>query len=297
MFNRPIIVYIGISQGLWGYLRDLGFLIPSVLLKKKVIIHLRGSEFLDFYKRMNFIAKYITKYIFKRASKVVVLSDKLKFNFSELVRSENIVTIPNGVNFYEYDMSSGISFKKEFKIRNILFLSSLKKRKGIHIFLKALPDIFKKYNEINVVIAGGWKNIGDREQAMEIIRKNEMEDKIIFLGEIQGIEKIKTYQNSDLFVFPPVEPEGMPWVLLEAMSARLPVITTAQGAISDVVEDGVTGYLVDPIPEEISKKICYFVDNPLIARQMGENGRKRVEEKFSRERYLSLMEDLFSSNL
>jgi len=52
IFHKPKLIYLNISQGIWGYLRDLGFLLPAIILRRKVVLHLRGSEFGEFDLRM-----------------------------------------------------------------------------------------------------------------------------------------------------------------------------------------------------------------------------------------------------
>jgi glycosyltransferase involved in cell wall biosynthesis len=107
---------------------------------------------------------------------------------------------------------------------------------------------------------------------LNMIQQLELADACEFVGEIFGEEKIRAYLNSDLFVFPPLQPEGLPWVIIEAMSARLPVITTDQGAIAEVVEDGLTGLIIKPCVEELARQICYLLENPEMAKTMGERG-------------------------
>ena len=130
-----------------------------------------------------------------------------------------------------------------------------------------------------------------------MVEINQLNGHIRFTGEVAGIEKIKLYKDSHIFVFPPIEPEGMPWVLLEAMSARLPVITTNQGTIPEVVEDGKSGFIIEPTAENIANKICLLLENPSIAREMGENGRIRVEKYFNEEIYFKRMVEVFKNAL
>jgi starch synthase len=107
-------------------------------------------------------------------------------------------------------------------------------------------------------------------------------------------EAIQLYSNCSVFCCPSVyEPFGI--INLEAMACRAPVVASATGGILEVVVDGVTGYLVpfeqDPVtsfpvhPEKFSRdlaaKVSALLTDSAKARQFGEAGRKRVEEKFS----------------
>ena len=87
-------------------------------------------------------------------------------------------------------------------------------------------------------------------------------------------------------------PEGLPWVILEAMSAKLPVITTNQGAIPDVVVDGNTGYIVPPEEKAVADSVCHLIEEPVMAKRMGENGYKRVVDVFSEDKYLAKISEM-----
>jgi len=295
-FKNPEIVYFNISQGLWGYLRDLSFFIPSVVFCKKLIIHLRGSEFHKFYLNMSIILQNITRFLFKRVTFVIVLSENLKSCFKSLVKKNKVVAISNGINFKKFDQVKNISVKRDFSKR-ILYVSSLQYRKGIFNFLESIPMVLKKHPDIDVTIVGEWQNKKDKEKALDYIRLNKLEKIIHLTGELSGTSKIRQYKEHGIFVFPPIQPEGLPWVILEAMSARLPVVSTNQGAIQEVILDGKTGFIIKPLPKNIAEKISYLIENPEKAKIMGESGRHRVERHFSEDIYLRNIANTFKEAL
>lgn len=88
--------------------------------------------------------------------------------------------------------------------------------------------------------------------------------------------------------------ESLPNVLLEAMSARLPVVSTDVGGASEVVSDGTTGILVPPgRPDEYASAITRLIENPELRAAMGRAGRARVEDTFGMERMIRETEDLY----
>src|SRR2546430_8317618 len=128
LFQQPEIVYVGISQGIWGYLRDLMFILPALLLKKRLVLHLRGSEFRVFYEQMPRWLRRITRYVLARTAHIIVLGHSLKSIFDGLIPPERIAVIPNGIDSEEFtraDVSHVVSSG-----RRLLYLSSLRKRKG-----------------------------------------------------------------------------------------------------------------------------------------------------------------------
>ena len=271
---KPNVVYFNISQGIWGYLRDIGFLIPSILLKKRVVLHLRGSKFREFYSGMPPILKWITGALLVRVARIIVLERNLRNIFNGLVEPYRIEVIPNGIDYSQFHLYPNAHSTPRNGRLTILFLSSLRKGKGIFEFLQSIPYVLQKHPKARFTVAGEWREDTEKHKATTFISNNNLNEYVDFVGQVSGSKKVMLYLEHDIFVFPPIQPEGMPWVLLEAMSAALPVISTDQGAISEVVEDGKTGFMVEPKPEIIAEKICYLIENPAIAKRMGYNGRK-----------------------
>jgi glycosyltransferase involved in cell wall biosynthesis len=291
--KKPGLVYFAVSQGLWGYIRDLGFFIPAVIFRKKIIVHLRGSEFDRFYAGLPHLLRLVTRKFFEKVTHVIVLGEKLKAVFKDLVKTEKIVVVPNGINCEEFALFRDLTLTKTKPERGVLYLSSLRERKGIFNFIDAIPFVCEKHPNTGFTIAGAWRDERERERANQSLRLNNLFERVHFTGEVSGITKIRLYGEHDIFVFPPIAPEGMPWVILEAMSAGLPVISTNQGAIPELVEDGRTGFIIDPTPEKLAEKTCFLIEHPDIARRMGEAGRRRVETHFSEETYLKKLEGVF----
>ena len=295
VLRRPALVYLGISQGLWGYLRDLGFIIPALLLRRKVVVHLRGSEFGTFYAAMPGPCRWLTRSIFTRVSRVIVLGQNLKQVFKGLVNDDRLAVVPNGIDYQQF---GSVARAATANIQGrVLYLSSLMKRKGTLRVIEALPDIIARHPEARMTFTGQWWNEDDRYQAMKFIRTKGLTKYVTFTGELSGAEKIQLYKQHDIFVFTPIEPEGLPWVILEAMSAGMPVVTSDQGVISEVVQNDVTGYVIEPEPQKIAEKICFLLNNPQKAKTMGLKGRQRVELYFSETAYLKALERVFQEAL
>jgi glycosyltransferase involved in cell wall biosynthesis len=160
--------------------------------------------------------------------------------------------------------------------------------------LESLPEVINRYPDARVTIAGLWQNAAEKAEAIELVKRGKLETATHFVGEVTGTDKIKLFQQHDLFVFTPLLPEGLPWVILEAMSASLPVITSNQGAISEVVEQGVTGLIIPAKKESLVNAICRLLNNAGEADSMGAAGRARVAEHFSEQVYLERLVGVFS---
>lgn len=290
--RRPAIVYLGISQSLWGYLRDLTFIVPALCMRCRIVLHLRGSEFRTFYNTMPKWLRWITRAILRRTARVIVLGRQLTKIFDGLVDSDRIAVIPNGIRHEDYDIAREETRGDPRK--RILFLSNLRSRKGVFLVIQAVAEVFRKHPDASISFAGSWRSLREEQDALALVSQLGIADRCRFIGEVTGNAKVKVYQRHDLFVFPPLEPEGLPWVILEAMSARLPVVTTDQGAITEVVEPGVTGFVANPTPSSVAEKICFLLDRPIISRMMGDAGYRRVVEQFSEQAYIGSLVGVFS---
>lgn len=292
VFNQPDIVYLGISQGMWGYLRDLSFAIPAALTGRRLILHLRGSEFRLFYDQMPAWLRWVTRRIMARTARVIVLGRCLEKLFVGLVNPAKIAVIPNGIAYQRFSRPKPQMLAPS-PTRRLLYLSSLQKRKGIFVLLQALPNVLARFSDAELTVAGLWQNQAEKAEAESLINNLRLKSKVNFIGEVTGERKVRLLHESDLLVFTPVEPEGLPWVILEAMSASLPVVTADQGAIAEVVEHARTGLIVPAIHQKVADAICELLENPAAALAMGQSGRKRVEEHFSEELYLRRLTALF----
>jgi glycosyltransferase involved in cell wall biosynthesis len=107
------------------------------------------------------------------------------------------------------------------------------------------------------------------------VRKN-----IVFTGYFPDEKLPKLYQAADIFAFSTFY-ENLPFAILEALSSRLPVVTTNVGGIPEMINDGDNGFLVPPSNSgELAKKILYLIENPSKASEIAYRARKTVEDKF-----------------
>ncbi len=292
--HRPQIVYGVMSGGLWGWIRDLSFFLPTALFRRKLILHLRGSELNELYESLTLPIKLLTRYVLQKTTRMIVLGGSIKNKLGDsLIDTDKIQVIPNGINYRVFDNYHNGHFDTSNTPFKILFLSSLRKRKGIFQFLESIPLVIKKHANVHFSIAGEWRVESEKQDAQNLLEKHKIQKYITFTGQVTGDQKIKLFKEHHLFVFPPIEPEGLPWVILEAMSAALPVIATNQGAIAEVVDNGRTGYIVTSDPVDIASKICYLIEHPYITLEMHKNSRKRVEQLFSEKKYLEDISELF----
>lgn len=295
--HRPNLVLIPISQTSLGYLKDSVFILLSKLLSCKIVLHLRGSNIKNWLQSISSVIRFYAYITIKMGKGVIVLGEKLKYLFSDIFPEDKIFVVPNGANYshFIFNPDKKIYFNKE-KIR-ILFLSNLIKEKGLFDVLEAIAEIVRFDRNMEAVFAGEWQ---DKETKIEFNRfaKTHTDLPLELMGPVYGKEKIDLLSSADIFVFPPRESEGHPWVIVEAMAAGLPIITTDQGAITESVKDGLNGFIVEKRnPQQIAEKIKFLIDHPDIRIKMGEESRRLYLENFTEEKMIERLSHAFHSIL
>jgi len=288
--KKPDLVLIPISQSTLGFLKDSLFILISRMYGRKVLIHLRGSNIQNWLKSSFFLTRMYVEWVIRRCQSAIVLGENLRYLFEKYFPPEKIFVVPNGANYHFPAPSKDPKDKVK-----VLFLANLQSSKGIEDVVEAIKKFNKERNsEILLDVIGAWRNEKVKQHCIELVEKNRLS--VTFHQVKISADKLKFLINSDIFIFPPREPEGHPWVIIEAMAAGLPIIATDQGAISESVIDGVNGFIVEKRnPEQISEKIKYLMDNPEIRKKMGKKSREFYLNKFTEEKMVENLSKAFIS--
>jgi glycosyltransferase involved in cell wall biosynthesis len=169
-----------------------------------------------------------------------------------------------------------LKIKKHEKIIGIV--GNLEKRKGHLYSILAMKEVIKKFPDSRLIIIGDDPE-GFRNNLEKLIRENNLEKNVTITGYIDNAAQY--FECFDIAVVPSVAYESFGMVILEAMYYKKPVIGTNIGGMPEVIKNGETGFVVPPqdVPE-LAEKIIYLLSQPEKAKQMGENGKKRLGSKF-----------------
>ncbi|MFA6271525.1 MAG: glycosyltransferase family 4 protein [Patescibacteria group bacterium] len=231
---------------------------------------------------------WLAKKILNRSTQIITVSHYTKSKITDLGIVENkIIIISPATDILEHstnDQRKELSDKYHLHNKRILLtVGRIIERKGHMDVLKALPDIIKLVPNVNYVITseGPYKAVLE-----DYILKNNLENHVTFIGTISRDELPSLYQLSELFVMPTRvlannDVEGFGIVYLEANAFGIPVIAYNSGGVSDAVLHKKTGLLVEPKkPSEIAKCVINLLGDTAYAKQLGEQGKKRVKEQF-----------------
>jgi colanic acid/amylovoran biosynthesis glycosyltransferase len=168
------------------------------------------------------------------------------------------------------------------KIR-IVTIARLVEKKGVEYAIRAVAKLGKANENIEYNILGDGPLSGNLQQ---LIQELGVASKVKLLGWKQQHEVVEILNNSHIMLAPSVtskngDQEGIPVVLMEAMAMGIPVVSTLHSGIPELVQDKITGFLVpERDVETLAERLRYLIEHPEIWAEMGQAGRKFVEENY-----------------
>lgn len=216
----------------------------------------------------------------------------------EKVPENKIKVIYNGIDLKDFhNIQRGkLSELINKEITNSLvvgFVGRLIKQKGLNYLLEAAAELKKEFRKIIFVLIGD----GDKKEKLEeLAKKLDIQDVIYFIGRKE--EAWQYMKLFDVFVLPSLS-EGLPNVIIEAIVCEVPVVATKTGGISELIEDGKNGFLVEPKNSRfLSKKIRHILNLSEKERKtITENARKKIKENFSIEKMVKEYQILYEELL
>jgi len=219
------------------------------------------------------------------ASVIHTVSERSRKDLVKFGVKKPIIVIPNGIDLSLYPKMEVGEVKPQ-----VIYVGRLVFYKNLKVVIDAFKEVLKTIPEAKLLIVGDgpmrkhWENY-----AIKLNLKNHVK----FTGYITHEEKVKLISESCALVFPSLF-EGFGIVILEAFACYKPVIVSNIEPFTEIVTNGYTGFLVDPVnPKEWAEKITELMVNRLKALKMGLNGRKLVEEKFSIQKIGDEIEKLY----
>jgi glycosyltransferase involved in cell wall biosynthesis len=286
--EKPDIVHLNSSK--MGF---LGALAARLVGIKKIIFTGHGWAFNEDRGNLQKKSLYMLHLLtIALAHKTIAVSEQTK---SQILKNNlwvsKMVVIKNGLaetNYLDKNTAKEYILKKlpaDLDITNRLWLgtiSELHKNKGLKYIIESLHllDLAsdnKAELPILIIIGDGEK----REKLQERINRYNLEDTVFLVGRIDEAEKyLKAF---DIFTLTSIT-EALPYVILEAGQAGLPIIASGVGGIPEIIDDMVNGILVRPKePVEIQKAIDFLLKNPEKMSLFGQSIQKKVLTSFNKE--------------
>lgn len=274
--EKPDLCYFTSTIGGAGIFRDMLIVGALKILRKKIVLHLHNKGAKKYNQKVP-LSTIAYKIIFSNV-KVIQLSKYLYEDIQKFVPENNVFICPNGI---PETLVTEPSVIRNNSVPKLLFLSNLLIDKGVLVLLDACKILKNKGYEFSCDFVGGETTDINQERFYLEVDKRELTNIITYRGKKYGKEKETFFMNADIFVFPTYN-EAFGLVNLEAMEHKLPIVSTNEGGIPDVIKDGENGFIcIKNNPFSLAECIEKLLLNKNLRYRMGENGYKKFKAHFT----------------
>ncbi|GEM_PF-1759353 len=214
------------------------------------------------------LASMIMAYFAKKAALVIAISNSQK-NYLETNGFRKIITIYNTTPFSR-------TKSKTRKSKRVLFVGKLSLGKGAFPLLESVSIVARRTKAL-FLFAG---TVGVAKEVKLRMKQKIFRSNVKFLGPVDHKTLTNYYKNSSVVVMPSIYPEAFGRVALEALSLDVPVVVSDRGGLPEIVEDRITGRVVDVAPDSLSEAIINVLNNEKEYKQNIQKAFKRLKNKF-----------------
>lgn len=280
MNGKPDLVYLTPNAKGSAFFKEWLVMMLLKSMRCKVVVHYHNKGVAS--NQDNRLYDWLYRQFFDNI-KVILLAERLYQDVQKYVKKENMFVCQNGIAVKNDVIRKNVGNH----VPRLLFLSNLIKSKGVLVLLDALAILkAKDYSFVCDIVGGESKEI-DNKRISEEIRQRGIENVTVYWGRKYENAKEEILDNTDIFVFPTYyDKECFPLVLLEAMQHGLPIITTNEGGIADMVIHGENGLICKKKnPLDLATCLIKLLDNPSLMKSMGKVGYNKYKEYFTIEAF------------
>ena len=255
LFKKTDVIYFTCSRSFSGSIRDIVLLWFARIKKIRVVNHLHGNTFYEFYHSLPSWYRPIVKFAYNKVDTSIVLLSAMKRQFIDFPNMK----IEAVANCYSSELDKlPLRKQKRNDFIGLLFLSNIMESKGIILLLEICDLLFQLHSNLSLCIAGAFMD--DNFSSQKETKKNfdnlynslkqKYPAQIDYKDVVSGDSKIKLLWDSDIFILPTYHPsEAFPLSIIEAMRAGNFIISTLHNLIPEIVKED-NGALIEPRSSE-----------------------------------------------
>jgi len=248
IFRHASIVHINTSLNTRAYWRDLMYLAVAKALGARVLYQVHGGALpQQFFAGSPMLTKFLRRTLMVPDLVVLLAQCELEA-YREFVPEQRLVVLPNGIDCRPFSPLPLVRSNPEQPL-HLLYIGRIARDKGLYEILQGVRLAHELGVDTRLIVAGHGAEEGRLRRYAQALG---IAPRVCFIGPVFGADKVKLLTGSDVLLLPSYS-EGLPYALLEAMAAGIPVIATPVGAIPDVMTDGIHGFLV---PQRDGKAIA-----------------------------------------
>ena len=251
--------------------------LASIIKSKKLILTWHEAWGKEYWKKYlgkkGILGYFVEKIVVKLPHKIISISNHTTKGLQEKlnVPKENIITIPNGIEFKDIQ-----KVKPSKEKSDIIFAGRLLSHKNVDLLIKSISIIKKSNPRIKTIIIGDGP---EKENLVKLVKELKLEKNVKFTGFLPEIEQMYNFfKSSKVFAFPS-EREGFGIAVIEALACGLPVVTInhINNASKDLIEQGKNGFIAEFNEKSIVEKIIKAIKSSKSMKQNCINSAKPYE--------------------
>jgi glycosyltransferase involved in cell wall biosynthesis len=275
-------------------LRDFAILIPTRFLFPKTVFHFHAGGHGALYEQLPRWQRWLFRRAYFHVDAAIRLTD-LASQEGRAVCARHEYIVPNGIE----DPGVGVSSRaatspvNEDRPLEVLYVGMLSESKGLMVLFEACATLAARRVPLRLNIMGRFESEEFEARARARIAELKLDRSICFLGQRTGAEKFASFAQADVLCHPSFfETFGL--VLVEAMACGLPVVATRCGSIPTIVDEGGTGFLVEPRDADgLADRLARLAKDARLRQWMGAAARRRFLQEYTLERHIERMRQVF----
>ncbi len=276
--HKPDLVYFNLTPKGFAFYRDALYVFILKIMRRKIVLHLQSKGIRENIAS-NVLRRQLYRLVFRNTS-LICLSPRLTDDFEGIYRAKPFF-VPNGIEIQTESIGNS---DKNSSVPNILYLSHYMKTKGVLVLIDALAIVRSHGLKFKARLIGPPADLSVKDLE-EAVGAKELQDMVEVAGPKYGTDKIMEFRMADIFVFPTYY-EVFGLVILEAMQNSLPVVSTLEGAIPDIVLENETGFLVErQDPEMLAAKLEILIRDKDLRSEMGRKGFERFRNNYTIDKF------------
>lgn len=279
--RRPDFILYNMSFYKMPFLKDMLFCFTGKFLGCRYVIHDMGRYSRELYDGSSWLMKKFVRLYLRWAAASIIQGEGVRPAYEGFMDRSKLFVVPGSV-----EDTAGLNVPARDKGGKlcVLYFSFLSESKGVYTAFSAAEKVIEENPGIKFTFAGPVESEKVRQNMDALISR--FPENVEYAGYIEGVEKRTAYfRGADIFIFPTVR-ETFGLVLLHAMAEGVPVISSVEGCIPEIVEDGVNGCLIEKgNSRQLADKILRLAGDQPLRKAMGEANRRRYLDRYSPERY------------
>ena len=291
---KPDLVYLSLTSNGMGFYKDALLVFMLKLQGAKLVYHFHNKGI------KNHQHKFLDNFLYRRVLKnvdIVLGSQYIYEDIQKYVSLDIVQYCHNGIPKVE-EVIKQRELKSADTTTNILFLSNLIESKGVYTLLNACKHLNDRNLDFHCTYVGSEGDI-KADELQQKIEALGLVDKVHYAGKKYNKEKHEAFENAHIFAFPTHYPnECFPLVLLEAMQYSLPLVSTPEGGVRDIIDDNENGFIVQQRDDKtLADKLEILINNPSLQIEMGKAGNDKYQREFTVEMYGKRLHTIFENVL